>query len=317
MHRPRVFHVFRSELDYSFNPEPKLTVRILERPGKILSADEQQQLTQELKELTTKCVKGMELNYGIFKANSSALNNAILTLIRDNTTGQLVAFNALSIMDLQIGRNSERVIHLGLVMIDPSVRARGLSWLLYGLTVNIMFLRNHLEPLWISNVSQVPAIIGMVAEGFINVYPHPLGKDRRTLEHLLVARAIMKDHRSVFGVGDDCEFDEEHFIIKNAYTGGSDNLKKTYEDAPKHRNPAINDFCKLHLDYRRGDDFLQISQLSLASTQAYTLHSIPRKSILRVLYLFLFLSLESLLVPLYQWFIVQKSQGSIRPYKPH
>lgn len=315
MYRPRVFHLFRSELDYSFKPEPHLTVRILERPGIILSATEQLQLVEELKELTVKCVNGKELNYGIFKAQSPSLNQAILTLIRDSTSGKLIAFNALSIMDLQIGRNSERVLHLGLVMIDPSVRARGLSWLLYGLTVNIIFLRNHLEPLWISNVSQVPAIIGMVAEGFINVYPHPLGRDRRTLEHLLVARAIMKDHRSVFGVGDDCEFDEEHFIIKNAYTGGSDNLKKTYDEAPKHRNTAINDFCKQHLDYQRGDDFLQISQLSIASTQAYTLHSIPRKSILRVIYLFAFLSIESLLVPFYQWFIVQKAQGSIRPYK--
>lgn len=315
MHRPRVFRLLRSELDYSFKPEPLLTVRIIERPGRILSSTDQSQLVSELKDLTLKCVKGMELDYGIFKVNSSNLNNAILTLIRDSTTGQLIAFNALSILDLQIGRNSERVLHLGLVMIDPSVRARGLSWLLYGLTVNIMFLRNHLEPLWISNVSQVPAIIGMVAEGFINVHPHPLGRDRRTLEHLLVARAIMRDHKSVFGVGDDCEFDEEHFIIRNAYTGGSDNLKKTYDEAPKHRNPAINEFCKTHLDYQRGDDFLQISQLSLASTQAYMLHSIPRKSILRVIYLFVFLSIESLLVPFYQWFIVQKAQGSIRPYK--
>lgn len=313
--RPRFFKLFQPELDITFRPESNLDVRILERPGRILSVEEQRVLITDIKDLTQRCVKGMDLDYGIFKENSPSLNNAVLTLIRDTKTGNLIAFNALSIMDLKVGKMSERVIHLGLVMIDPSVRARGLSWLLYGLTVNILFLRNHLDPIWISNVSQVPSIIGMVEEGFANAYPAPLTKHPRSLEHLLLARAIMKDHRSVFGVGDDCEFDEEKFIIKNAYTGGSDNLKKTWEEAPKHRNDKINEFCHEHLDYQRGDDFLQIAQLKFSCTRSYAMKSIPRKSLLHALYLFAFLTIESLLLPFYQWFIVQKPQGNIRPYK--
>ena len=36
----------------------------------------------------------------------------------------------------------------------------------------------------------------------------------------------MLNHRHVFGVGNDAELDDKYFIIKNAYTGGSDNLLK-------------------------------------------------------------------------------------------
>ena len=59
----------------------------------------------------------------------------------------------------------------------------------------------------------------------------------------------MRRHRRVFGVGEDAGFDEARFVITNAYTGGSDNLKKSFDVAPKHRDEAYNDFCREQLDY--------------------------------------------------------------------
>jgi hypothetical protein len=99
---------------------------------------------------------------------------------------------------------------------------------LYGLTCFLLFVRNQFRPLWISNVTQVPAVVGMVSEMFSDVWPYP-DADRRTLNHVLMARRIMAGHRHVFGVGEDAEFDETRFVITNAYTGGSDNLKKTWD----------------------------------------------------------------------------------------
>ena len=40
-------------------------------------------------------------------------------------------------------------------MVDPDARSRGFSWVLYGLTCVLLFVRNGLRPLYVSNVTQV------------------------------------------------------------------------------------------------------------------------------------------------------------------
>ena len=47
----------------------------------------------------------------------------------------------------------------------------------------------------------------------------------------------------------DAGFDEARFVITNAYTGGSDALKKSLETAPRHRDEQYNAFCARELDY--------------------------------------------------------------------
>jgi hypothetical protein len=79
--------------------------------------------------------------------------------------------------------------------------------------------------------------------------------------HRKVALAIMERHRHEFGTGAGARFDADRFVIMGSYDGGSDALKKTFDDAPKHRNPAVNAFCQTTLDYGRGDDFLQVGLL--------------------------------------------------------
>ena len=88
----------------------------------------------------------------------------------------------------------------------------------------------------------------------------------------------MRWHRPAFGVGDDASFDSERFVIRNSYTGGSDHLKKPFGEAAKHRNPIYNDCCRADLDYARGDDFLQIGQLTLGSIGGYYLRTLGRFS---------------------------------------
>ena len=176
-------------------------------------------------------------------------DNTIITLVYRREDQRPIAFNALALMTLSIDHQPLEVLHLGLVMVDPNEQSRGLSWVLYGLTCTLYFLRNRLRPLWLSNVTQVPAIVGMVAETFSNVFPTPDPKAERSFLHLLIARRILEEQRHVFGVGDDAEFDEQRFVIENAYTGGSDALKKSFQEAPKHRSGIYNDFCETLLDY--------------------------------------------------------------------
>ena len=111
-------------------------------------------------------------------------------------------------MDVELDGEPEQVTHLGLVMVDPDAQGQGLSWVLYGLTTLVLFARDGLRPKWISNVTQVPAVVGMVCETFSDVFPSPHPDARQSFAHLQLARGIMRDHRAVFGVGDEAGFDE-------------------------------------------------------------------------------------------------------------
>lgn len=202
---------------------------------------------------------------------------------------------------------------MGLVMIDPDYRSKGLSFILYGLTVVIMFCRHRLKPIWISNVTQVPAVVGMVSENFDSVYPDALKDSRRTFDHISLVRQIMLNHRHMFGVGHEAEFDEKSFIIKNAYTGGSNNLLKSWDEVAKHRNDQVNNFCSERLDYNRGDDFIQIAKLDFFNLQRYIIRVVPIKSLAMILNNIILVILQSILLPIYYWF---KSDTSTMDLKP-
>jgi hypothetical protein len=198
-------------------------------------------------------------------------------------------------------------------MVDPAHRAGGLSGVLYGLTAFLLFARRRLRPLWVSNVTQVPAVFGMVSESFSSVYPTSDPASRQSYDHLHLARQIMTRHRRVFGVGADAEYDETRAIIRNAYTGGSQNLRKSYDDASKHRNERHNDSCRIALDYDRGDDFLQLGQVTLAAARRFFTRSSTSVSPVAFTLKFALLALESLVAPVIQWFAADTPMGDLRP----
>ena len=298
-------------LDLSLSVSRNVRIRVLESPGHWMPADEFAPLLAAMRELTRRSI-GEDLNYGVLSGDSERLRNAIITLLYDRASGTLVAFNALSYMPLELRGQETQAVHLGLVMVDPGYRAKGLSWVLYGLTSMLVFVRRGLRPLWISNVTQVPAIIGKVSESFLNAFPNPFHASRRSFDHLCVAREIMRKHRGVFGVGPEAGFDEERFIITNAYTGGSDNLKKTFADAPKHRDARANELCAQQLDYARGDDFLQIARFDQSAALRYLLRDVPRHSLPALLYRLGFLLLGRIIMPLLHWLSPGVQMGDLR-----
>jgi hypothetical protein len=123
----------------------------------------------------------------------------------------------------------------------------------------------------------------------------------------------MASHRPAFGVGPDAGFDETRFVITNAYTGGSDDLKKRFEDAPKHRDPAFNERMQRELDYDRGDDFLQIGQVNMKAAQAYAWDIVPKASLPGVAVGGALLMLQALILPTLHWFNSMKAWGTLRP----
>ena len=305
----------QKRLDLTIRAGDGIRVRIVERPAEWMPEEAVQALVDDIRIVAARTLPSGPLDYGVFKADGKQLSRAILTVLYDEASGRPVAFNALAVLDVAMHGRPTAIIHLGLVMIDPSVRGQGLSWILYGLTCLILFVRNQFRPLWLSNVTQVPAVVGMVSETFSEVFPSPDPSARCSFEHLLLARQIMAKHRGAFGVGEEAGFDEAHFVITNAYTGGSDSLKKTLATAPKHRHEQFNEFCARRLDYERGDDLLQIGRIDLAASRRYLTQSVPRRSLLGLLATLGFLVAQRVALPILYWFSPDKPWGILRPWK--
>jgi hypothetical protein len=300
-------------IDLTLRTQAGQRTRIVERPGLCLSQTDLDELVSQLRAVARKTLPQQDLSYGVFSGERERLAKAIVTLIADETTGQPIAFNALSVMDVALDGQQTEVTHLGLVMVDPDVQGQGLSWVLYGLTALILFARDGLRPKWISNVTQVPAVCGMVGETFSDVFPSPQPDARQSFAHLQLARGIMRHHRAVFGVGDEAGFDEARFVITNAYTGGSDALKKSFDAAAKHRDSRYNDFCAGQLDYERGDDLLQLGRIDLAGARRYLMSEVPPGSLPALLSAAAIVALQRLALPVLHWFDDTSPFGTLRP----
>lgn len=303
----------RAPIDLTLRTHAGLQTRIIESPGLTLTPGELDELVAQLRAIAAKTLPAGSLTYGIFSGEREPLARAIVTLICEQATGQPVAFNALASLRLELDGEPVDATHLGLVMVDPEAQGQGLSWVLYGLTTLVLFARGGLRPRWISNVTQVPAVFGMVCDTFSDVFPAPSPAAHASFAHLQLARGIMRDHRRVFGVGGEAGFDEARFVITNAYTGGSDALKKSFDAAPKHRDETYNAFCARELDYARGDDVLQIGRIDLAGARRYLLREVPSGSLPALLAASAVLALQRLILPVIYWMDDSRAFGSLRP----
>jgi hypothetical protein len=300
-------------IDLTIRTHAGLITRIVEAPGVTLSESELDELLSQLRVVAARTLPEESLTYGIFSGDRERLSRVVVTLIAEEATERPIAFNALSMMDVELDGEPVEVTHLGLVMVDPDERGQGLSWVLYGLTALVLFVRDGLRLKWISNVTQVPSVVGMVSQTFSDVFPSPHPDSRQSFAHLQLARGIMSRHRAVFGVGEEAGFDEARFVITNAYTGGSDALKKTFEAAPKHRDEQYNAFCERELDYARGDDFLQLGRIDLAGARRYLLSEVPPGSLPALLATGAALTLQRLVLPAVHWMDDTRPFGILRP----
>jgi hypothetical protein len=262
-------------LDFEFSATSEAKIRIIERPGLWMAPEALAQILADVRTVIYSSLR-QELRYGFLSGEKHFLNRAIIALLYEKKNGRPIAFNAMSLMDIELNGRRVPVLHVGLVMVVPEYRHYGLTRILAGANCALVLVRNCLRPLWISNVTQVPSAVGMTIDGFANVFPRPDRQSPPGVSHLLVAGEIMRKHRGVFGVGEDASFDTERFVISNAYTGGSDNLKKRFSEAPKHRDEEVNQMCCERLNFERGDDFLMIGVLTIGVILNHLFRSLIR-----------------------------------------
>jgi hypothetical protein len=258
-------------LDVEFPIGRGLRCRVLERPGLWMEDHALERVVSDLRSVVRATVRSGTLAYGALTGERERLVRSVLTIVYEQR--RPLAFSAMTYLPVRLRGRRRRILHLGLALVHPDGRQRHLSLGVYGVTMLLLFLRGGLRPIWVTNVTQVPAAIGRFAGYFDDVYP-ALGGDARTPEHYALATEIMTHHRAAFGVGVEAHFDSDRFVIEDAYTGGSDNLKRSYAETAKHRRPAYGQLCRTELDYARGDDFLQIGR--------YTAHVILRGLVRRL-----------------------------------
>jgi len=302
-------------IDASFRMRGRILVRIVERPGMWMSDDEQRALIADLRYVVSQLGKG-DLEYGVVSGDPERLKSAVITLLYEEGQSRPFAFNALPVLDCVLRGRETPVYHFGLGVIDPNHRGSGYSFMLYIFTILLLFARNQLRPIWVSNVTQVPAVYGLCCEFLDNLYPNPATGQRRTFTHLCLASEIMDKHRAAFGVGPEAWFDADRFVICNSYTGGSDNLKKSYAESTHHRKPVYNAACQRELDYVRGDDFLQLGQLNLSLFLKSVLRMVPDGSLIAFLTRGIFLGAQSVVLPFLHWLDVHRPLGELRPHLP-
>lgn len=253
-------------MDFRFPIGTAVEIRLVDGSRRRPESPEDPDLVADLRAVADECVTGDALRYGVLSGAPELLERATIALAYDRRTGDPVAFNAMSWMDVVVSGRARRILHSGLLMVVPEFRCRGLCGSLSVFASIFAFVRNGLRPLWVTNVTQVPAAAGVFAGSVAEVHPAPGRTDPPSWEHVGVALEVMARHRRVFGVGEDAGFDPVRFVIRNAYTGGSDHLKKTWNEVARHRDPDVNRLCSDRLDYDRGDDLLQVGRLDLRVT---------------------------------------------------
>lgn len=313
--RPRFTSVFQRHLFCAFRLPGNLRLVIAERPGAWMNATELAAWSEPCRAIAQESLDGAEMAYGVFTAGDSGeafWSEAIISLIEDSRTGEALAFNVMRLLPVQIRGQDEHVLHLGLTMVSPAARGRSLASSLYILTCVLYYFRRQCRPFWISNVSQVPAVIGLVSETFIDVFPSLDNPDAPPARHLALATQIMAQHRSAFGVSDDAPFRPDRFIIEDAYRGGSDNLKKPFDATTAHRSEVFNSLCRDALDYDRGDDFLQIGRANAEAARRILRKRLPELHGLGLSLQLFSLFLTSLVAPVAQWLNPRRPQGDLR-----
>lgn len=279
-------------------------LEVWRRPGAWASDGELRRMVADLRAVALAGQEGKEIpEYGVLVGDRGDLRDRVVTVAYDRATGEPAGFSALCLLDVPIGSRVETVVHLGLTFVHPDHQRQGLPRLLYGAPAFLLLFETGLRGFWVSNVSQVPAVVGMASEVYADVYPHYAGRTRQSFTHLMLARQILRLHRAAFGVGPEAAFVEALQVITNAYTGGSDHLKKTFEEAPKHRVEEANAFCARHLDYRRGDDFLQLGRCTLGSSLAFLAEKLPEGSGARLALVAARLLAVALVVPVVRWLV--------------
>ena len=280
---------------------------VYERPGDWCNDQELNQLVEDMRTVALAGQDGREIPwYGPLEGRREDLKNRIISVAYDRKAGKPVGFSAQSYLPVSEAHFRAEVVHLGLIYVDPSLQGRSISYILSLFPNVLILIKSGFRDTWVSSVSQVPAVVGLVACNYSDVYPSHQKDSRQSFMHKKLAQLIMRQHRAVFGVGEEASFELKDQIIRNAYTGGSDNMKKSFDQAALHRISKVNEMCDTQLCYERGDDFLQLGKLGHDAVTGLFKNKMKKMSKVHILLNLSLIFVTTSILPVLRWIIPQK-----------
>lgn len=241
-------------------------------PGIYYSKKELNQLTEELREVTSKCFDEIPY-YQVLTGKRDEFQRAIICTAR-NKKGKLVGFcSSLALEIDSVGT----VLHLGLTCVDPVARGKKLTHkLLSKLLTKYLLMESPLNGVWVTNCACVLSSLGNVALYFEDIYPSPFNKKDPTPMHLKIAEGISKYHRAPIAINYDAQFNAKTFVfegsVKDAIFAKDENDIRFH-----HRNQDLTNFYRNHMNFERGDEVLQVGRVSLFTLPKYMFNSSLRK----------------------------------------
>jgi hypothetical protein len=250
---------------------PKFSTEIIFRPGLNYSEAELTELHAEILDVAKSCLDEIP-DYQCLSGRREEYSRLIIAIAR-GTDGKMLGFCSSYVLD---GGKIGNILHLGLTCVTPFARRMGLTHRLTSkVVVNYLVNYSLFKPTWITNVACVLSSLGNVALHFDDVYPSPF-MEEPTQEHVEIARMINQKYRNELYINKDATFDEDHFVFERSVSGTmfekSETDRKFY-----HRDEDLTHFYMDLIDFKNGDEVLQIGKISLMSFPFYLLRSLRRK----------------------------------------
>ncbi|MBM4353344.1 MAG: hypothetical protein FJ109_06025 [Deltaproteobacteria bacterium] len=249
--------------------KPEYRYEVLVRPGRTLSDAALASLTGEVRRVAATCFDPIP-DYQVMVGTREAFEDKVLALAW-NEDGSLAGFCSALLLDVpEVGE----VLHLGLTCVCPAERGSGLTHKLTsrGLTTYLLH-RGLFRRIWVTNCAAVLSSLGNVALHFENVYPSPFATAAPTATHRAIARAVDERYRKEIYIAPAARFDVAHFVFRGSV---ADTVfqKDAGDRRYHHRMSDLNLFYTALMDFRTGDEVLQVGQASVWGALRHSLRKL-------------------------------------------
>lgn len=214
---------------------------------------------------------GKNFKYGIFDPKTSFKEKVnfykkIIVAIYETPQGELAGF----FYNFHIEENNKDLLHQGLVVIYKN---SGLDLLMAPyLYSNILFYDYLKKDYYVSNISAVPSIIGIVSEIFDNVWPSFYSKDQRfppNEDYKFFANKLYESYVQTY-FPDGTVFDKKRFVLKSPLKEMGFGLE--IRDLPRHKDINHIIFSFYWIDLNKGEDIVQIGVMSKKRREEFEEH---------------------------------------------
>jgi GNAT superfamily N-acetyltransferase len=255
----------------SFGPKP-FVIDLYYRPGISFGKSEFERFHQEILDVAKSSLDEIPY-YQCLTGDIKEYQRLVIAVARD-PKGRMIGFCSAYLLDG--GPGIGEILHLGLTCVRPDARGGGLTHKLTSKVIIGHLARSSwFAPIWISNVACVLSSLGNVGLYFEEVFPSPFMK-KPTNEHLAIAKTIDEKFRWELFIDKEAKFNREKFVFEASVKGNMFQKEET-DRRYRHREEWLNQYYASLMDFRNGDEVLQIGKVSFLAFPKHLARTLKRK----------------------------------------